>query len=306
MNDTQNLVSAFLDDLQRRNYSPNTLRAYGALLTRLADHVPANLLALDTIALRVFLRKLGPAAPATRQVYFAALKSFAKHLRTLNLDGPFIKAALGLNAGRRPRLLPKPVSHDDIQSILSLASRPSNEVPNWQTAQDRAIVLTLYGAGLRASELLTLPKNLDLTKPLLINGKGQKERIVPLLPMVQRALSTYLNLAPDSPRVHLFQGPNGGNLTGNQLRATIRQWRETLGLDASITPHAFRHSFATHLHENGADLITIANLMGHSSVRTTAIYTQVNEKSLVEMLGRCYEGEGRYKNVEPKHPTSVA
>ena len=290
------MIDEFLSTLQARNYSVHTLRNYRRTLETFAASLdPQPLHDATPMHVRRFLAAQGQISAATRLLHLSAMKSFAKFLRRHHpeIQGTFIKTVDAIQGPRRPKSLPRALSEDDMQAVISLASRPSAGRDPWLVAQDRALVLVLYGMGLRAAEIITLPINADFSNSLIVMGKGQKERIVPVLPVVQRAVEAYARLAPTTNRASLFQTPNGGNLTGNYLRAVIRKFREVLGLPDYVTPHAFRHSFATHMHQNGADFIALSELLGHASARTTTIYTNVNEKSLLRTLAKCYE-DGRY------------
>jgi integrase/recombinase XerC len=292
------MINEFLSNLETRNYSPHTLRNYRRTLETFINSLgPHPLQDATPLFVRKFLAAQGEISAATRLLHLSALKSFAKFLKRHHpeIQGAFIKTVDAIQGPRRPKSLPRALSEDDMRSVISLASRPSAERDPWLVSQDRALVLVLYGMGLRAAEIITLPLNADFSNSLIVMGKGQKERIVPVLPVVRQAVDTYQRLAPETNRTSLFQTPNGGNLTGNYLRAVIRGFREVLGLPDYATPHAFRHSFATHMHQNGADFIALSELLGHASARTTTIYTSVNEKSLLKTLANCYK-DGRYEN----------
>jgi integrase/recombinase XerC len=163
----------------------------------------------------------------------------------------------------------------------------------WIGMRDRAVLLLLYGSGLRISEALGI-RRADAPLPprdiLRVRGKGGKERIVPVLPPIQQAVERYLacvpyNLPTDGP---LFVGQKGGNLSPRILQLLIARMRETLGLPETATPHALRHSFATHLLGNGADLRAIQELLGHASLSTTQIYTEVDREALLRTYDRAH------------------
>jgi integrase/recombinase XerC len=148
------------------------------------------------------------------------------------------------------------------------------------------MILLLYGAGLRSAELLSLPFDIETENALRILGKGRKERLVPLLPVVAQSIHTYRRAyiqAHNQTPERLFNG-----FSDRSLRRLVEGYRRQLGLPDTFTPHALRHSFATHLYQNGADLMVLADLLGHTSVSTTAIYTQVDKNSLSKMLNHCY------------------
>jgi len=163
----------------------------------------------------------------------------------------------------------------------------------WIGARDRAVLLLLYGAGLRISEALSLTgAALPLGEVLTVTGKGGKERVVPLLPMVRQAVADYAKacpwpLAPNEP---LFRGIKGGALSPNVVRRATAGARKALGLPDTATPHALRHSFATHLLGAGADLRSLQELLGHASLGSTQIYTKVDAASLLDA----------YRNAHPR------
>jgi integrase/recombinase XerC len=286
------MIEDFLGELARKNYSPHTLRNYRRTLATFQESLAGgDMLEATAADVRRFLAAQGQISPSTRLLHLAAMKSFAAFLKRHHGGAPFCDVAASLRGPKRQALAPKALNEGDMQSIISLASRPDAARESWQTAQDRAIILALYGTGLRAAEILSLPKDVGFGTTLRVAGKGQKERIIPVLPVVQQAVDAYRRLAPDTNRRALFQTLAGGDLTGNALRKIVRGFREVLGLPGHVTPHAFRHTFATHMHQNGADIIALSHLLGHASARTTAIYTRVDERSLLRTLQNCYGAE---------------
>src|SRR6185503_11160301 len=174
----------------------------------------------------------------------------------------------------RPRSVPRPVAPDD---VLALAEEAGEEASaKWIAARDYAVLTLLYGAGLRVAEALGLTgAALPLGEALSVTGKRSKTRIVPLLPAVREAIERYLALCPwpvarDEP---LFRGARGGPLRGEIVRRSVARARRALGLSERTTPHALRHSFATHLLAGGADLRSLQELLGHASLSSTQIYT---------------------------------
>lgn len=180
-----------------------------------------------------------------------------------------------------PSNLPRPVSEDEALSITDLAAAlPQND---WIGKRDRALFLLLYGCGLRISEALALTSSsFRLTDHLRILGKGKKERLVPLLPVVLDAVQEYQAALPFPRGDHeeLFVGVRGLPLHPGIAQRTMRQIRDLQGLPDTTTPHALRHSYATHMLQNGADLRTLQELLGHSSLNTTQVYTKVDAVSL--------------------------
>jgi integrase/recombinase XerC len=162
---------------------------------------------------------------------------------------------------------------------------------DWEVARDQAVLTLLYGCGLRISEALSLKRSdAPIPDSLRITGKGSKTRLVPVLPAVREAIDAYLAeapfaLGPDEP---LFRAKRGGPLSPRHVQATVQNLRGRLGLPASATPHALRHSFATHLLGAGADLRSIQELLGHASLSTTQRYTEVNAAALLSAYSKAH------------------
>ena len=186
--------------------------------------------------------------------------------------------------------VPRPVSEDQARGLIAEPALDSDRY-DWEVARDQALLTLLYGCGLRISEALSLKRS-DAPFPdsLRILGKGSKTRIVPVLPAVREAIEAYLGevpfaLAPDEP---LFRAKRGGALSPRQVQATVKVLRGRLGLPASATPHALRHSFATHLLGAGADLRSIQELLGHASLSTTQRYTAVDAAGLLATYAKAH------------------
>ena len=180
--------------------------------------------------------------------------------------------------------LPRPLAEDAARRMIDTVETLARE--EWVAKRDTAVLTLLYGCGLRISEALALTgADADLSDTLRIRGKGGKERIVPVLPVVREAVSTYVaacpfDLSADAP---LFRGVRGGPLHPRLVQKGMETMRAMLGLPASATPHAMRHSFATHLLNAGGDLRTIQELLGHASLSTTQAYTAVDTARLMEV-----------------------
>jgi len=190
-------------------------------------------------------------------------------------------------ATRNPRFqrkLPRPLSEDAARAVLETVELQAREP--WAAARDVAVVTLLYGCGLRISEALGLRgADAPLRQALRITGKGGKERVVPVLPVAREAVERYramcpFDLVPEGP---LFRGTKGGALGQGIVQAAMRRTRMQLGLPATATPHALRHSFATHLLNRGGDLRTIQELLGHASLSTTEAYTALDAARLMEV-----------------------
>jgi integrase/recombinase XerC len=217
----------------------------------------------------------------------AGVRSFA---RFLERGGKGAVAALG--AVRAPKIgktLPKPLPIGAAKRIADADLRAGEERAPWVIARDAAVLALLYGSGLRISEALSL-KRKDMPAPgqgdvITVRGKGDKQRMVPLLPKVLRLVADYAALCPydlpdDSP---LFVGARGDALSARIVQFAMARLRGALGLPDSATPHALRHSFATHLLARGGDLRAIQELLGHASLSTTQIYTAVDVERLLDV-----------------------
>ncbi|HEU0133792.1 MAG TPA: tyrosine-type recombinase/integrase, partial [Allosphingosinicella sp.] len=192
---------------------------------------------------------------------------------------------------KRPRSVPRPVAPDDAIALAEEAGEDARE--EWIAARDHAVLLLLYGSGLRVAEALGLTgAALPLGEALTVTGKRNKTRVVPLLAPVKAAIEAYLALCPysQSSAEPLFRGARGGPLNGEMIRRAVRKARVRLGLSDRTTPHALRHSFATHLLGRGADLRSLQELLGHASLSSTQIYTAVDAAHLLDV----------YRNAHPR------
>ena len=199
-------------------------------------------------------------------------------------DGFDASVVLSMRAPRYQRSLPRPLSEGDARHLLDQVA--SEDHRPWVQARDLALVTLLYGCGLRRGEALALTgATLPLGDVLRVRGKGNKERELPVLPAARNALARYADLCPyeltaDAP---LFRGIRGGALNPRIIALIVEKARMQLGLPPSATPHALRHSFATHLLNAGGDLRAIQELLGHASLSTTQAYTAIDTKRLVEI-----------------------
>jgi len=216
---------------------------------------------------------------ASRARAVAGTRNFFRWLdRTGQLHNPAIDL---LKMPKTQRRLPRPVSEQEAKSLVSLASDAAQE--SWIGLRDEALFTLLYGAGLRLGEALSLRRaDVEGKDRAVVTGKGSKQRPVPLLPIIHMAVERYLAACPykisdDAP---LFIGARGGALNPAVAERSLRSLRRQLGLPDSVTPHALRHSFATHLLSSGADLRSLQELLGHSSLSTTQLYTKVDAQQL--------------------------
>ena len=217
----------------------------------------------------------------------SAVKSFYRWLA--EREGFEPTTVLSTRAPKFTRKLPRPLDEDAARAMIETVEVQSNS--DWVAARDVAVVTLLYGCGLRISEALSLTgADAPLPETVRILGKGDKERIVPVIPAARSAVDRYLRLCPhpQSPQVPLFRGIRGGALNPRAIQGVMARARMQLGLPATATPHAMRHSFATHLLSAGGDLRTIQELLGHTSLSTTQTYTAVDTSRLMEVYNRAH------------------
>ncbi|SES93572.1 integrase/recombinase XerC [Paracoccus homiensis] len=274
-----------------RDRSRHTITAYRAdLLTFLAflgGHLgeavtPKSLARIRQTDMRAFAaaeraRGLGPRSLARRQ---SAVRSFLRWIS--DREGYDLSAALATRSPKYMRSLPRPLSPEQAQDALDMVAT-GHDTP-WVAARDVAVMTLLWGCGLRISEAVGLNgSDWPFRDSLTITGKGKRQRQVPILPVARDAVAAYLHDCPwqTEPDLALFRGVRGGRLDGGQIAASLRKARAALGLPPTATPHALRHSFATHLLAAGGDLRTIQELLGHASLSTTQVYTGVDDAHLM-------------------------
>jgi integrase/recombinase XerC len=280
-----------------RRMSPKTLEAYrrdvGQFLGFLAGHLGGapglrELAALTPQDVRAFMAARRADGIGSRSLMrgLAGARSFARFLER-NGKGK-VGALSAVRAPKVAKTLPKPLAIGAAKRIADVGLRTGEGRPPWILARDAAVLALLYGSGLRLSEALSL-KRKDVPAPnvgdsITVIGKGNKQRMVPVLPQVLEAVAAYLALCPivialDAP---LFVGERGGPLSPRVVQLAMARLRGALGLLDNATPHALRHSFATHLLARGGDLRAIQELLGHASLSTTQIYTAVDIDRLLE------------------------
>ena len=219
----------------------------------------------------------------------AGIRSFFRFLTRAGLAD--VPAARVVRTPKQPKSLPKPLNIADALHIVDKKTQLDDEP--WVASRNAAILTLCYGCGLRISEALSLtPADFadKSTTSIYVTGKGGKTRLVPVIPAVHEAIDDYLSccpfiLPPDQP---LFRGVRGGKLQRAIVERAVQQLRSSLGLPDSVTPHALRHSFATHLLSRGGDLRTIQELLGHASLSTTQIYTGVDTDRLMEVYKKAH------------------
>jgi integrase/recombinase XerC len=292
--------SAWLENLAReRRLSDHTLDAYERdtrqFLTFMTGHLggPTTLRDIETLRpadFRAFLaarRKEGSGARSVAR-NLAGIRSFLRHLEKKGLVNA--AGAGAVRSPKQPKSLPKPLS--DRQAITVVSNEAQLHDEPWIAARDAAVMTLLYGCGLRISEALDLtPADIRTgTTTLRITGKGNKTRLVPLLPIVFEAVEKYRTLCPFhlDEGEPLFRGARGGKLQPAIIQRAMQKLRSAFGLPETATPHALRHSFATHLLAGGGDLRTIQELLGHASLSTTQVYTGVDASRLLEVYDRAH------------------
>lgn len=296
-------LQGWLDGLGAlKGASANTRDAYGRdvsdFLSFMAGHKGAaqgiaplmRLSVSDMRAWMVHTRGSG-VGPRTLARKLSAVKSFFRWLS--EREGADISAVLAARAPKYQRKLPRPVAEDAARAMIETAGLQHAE--NWVGLRDMAVITLLYGCGLRVSEALALNGgDAPLPEVLRIVGKGGKERVVPVIAAARAAVEAYLRESPypqeeDGP---LFRAIRGGRLAPRAVQKAMERVRAQLGLPATATPHAMRHSFATHLLSAGGDLRSIQELLGHASLSTTQAYTGVDQARLMEVYDRAHPKAG--------------
>ncbi len=269
--------------------SPHTVRAYGDAARRF----------LEWLGDEVDWRRVAGTKAADMRRYLAMRRgdglSNASAARELSALKALIKFALAQSGNedlapprlRGPRVakgLPRAVTPDEAVNLAETAAEFADE--DWIGARDRAVLLLLYGAGLRIDEALSLDCGImPMGEAITVTGKGRKQRVVPVLPLVRQAVEDYLARQPwpAGARDPLFRGAKGGRLSQGMVQKATARARAALGLPPSATPHALRHSFATHLLAAGTDLRSLQELLGHASLGSTQIYTKVDAAILLDV-----------------------
>ncbi len=289
-------LTSWLDELgHERRLSPKTLEAYGRDARQFARFLqghlgePATAAAIGSVTpadIRAFMaaRRRDGVEGRTLMRQLAALRSLARHLERLGLGTA--SAFANVKGPRAPKTLPRPLSPGAARAMADADTRAGEERAPWILARDAAVLALLYGSGLRISEALGLKRKdapVGGRETVTVLGKGSKRRQAPVIAPVRAAIEDYLArcpwpLPPDGP---LFVGARGGPLSPRIIQLAMERMRGALGLPDSATPHALRHSFATHLLARGGDLRSIQELLGHASLSTTQIYAAVDSGRLM-------------------------
>ena len=302
--DLADAAAAWLAHLEHdRDLSALTLDAYardlcqftGFLTTHLGHpSCLGDLKHIETRTVRAFMaaRRKGGTASRSLARQMSALRMFHRYLeREGHIES---RALLAVASPKIPHGVPKPLTIE--KALAVVADQPSAEL-DWILARDTAVLTLLYGSGLRISEALGLtPKDAPIgdRDMLRIVGKGEKERLVPVLAVTREAVAHYIQLCPYplEPDEPLFRGAKGGPLSPRIIQLLMEKLRDRLGLPDTATPHALRHSFATHLLGSGADLRQIQELLGHASLSTTQVYTEVDRARLIEVYDKAHPRSG--------------
>lgn len=282
-----------------RRVSDHTLNAYGrdvGAFILFLSHYQGTVIELATLAglqvrdFRAFLatKRADGLAPQSTARLLSSIRNFYRFLaRSQGIENDAIEA---VQSPKRPHRVPRPLTEEAARSVVEIL--PDFAAEDWTAARDTAVVSLLYGCGLRIGEAIALNRaDVPASDTMRVMGKRGKERIVPVLPAVKRAIDLYLHecphhLAPDGP---LFVGKRGGRLNARIIQGAMQKVRAALALPDTATPHALRHSFATHLLSRGGDLRTIQELLGHADLKATQIYTEVDSARLKDVYDQAFK-----------------
>ena len=249
----------------------------------------SQLESIDQVSMRSWIAENRRSGKTSRSIarQLSSVKSFYKWFaKRRGIDPTMV---LITKAPKFQKKLPRALSKEAAKEISRRIDLTNNEP--WVIARDTAVILLLYGCGLRISEALSLKYGeMPLADTLRIQGKGDKFRIIPILEIARKAVENYLNMLPFTlnGNDNIFRGVRGGNLNPRSIQLVMKLIREKLGIASNATPHSLRHSFATHLLTSGADLRSIQELLGHSSLSTTQIYTSVDSSHLMDVYSKTH------------------
>lgn len=302
--DCARAVEAWLTHLQaERNLADNTLEAYErdarqffGFLGRHWERPPclADLETLQSADIRAFMawRRSEGASSRSLSRAMSGLRTLFRRLDKLGLASN--RALMAMALPKVPHSIPRPLTEEKARGVMDEGAASEDRGQQaWIGARDQAVLLLLYGSGLRISEALGLNRR-DAPLPprdmLRVKGKGGRERLAPVLPIVQEAVRRYLELCPYplADADPLFVGAKGGRLSPRIIQLLMERLRISLGLPETATPHALRHSFATHLLGRGVDLRAIQELLGHASLSTTQVYTEVDRAALLQIYDKAH------------------
>lgn len=290
-------------NINLRNLSENSVKAYSldlrdflnfsfkesvvVLKSDLSD-ISAHTIRLWILSLR---NKSVKASSLSRKI--SSLKNFFHWLE--NSHNIFNSAISKLDSPKKDSKLPRPIAVNDIKNLFSAFENKKEK--RWIISRNQAIFLLLYTCGLRISEAINMKTNeLPLNSSVLVKGKGKKERMVPILNIANQAIENYTKQCPYpiSNSEYVFLGIRGNRMLPRSFQKAMERARNSIGLPSSTTPHSLRHSYATHLLNAGTDLRSIQKLLGHSSLSSTQIYTQIEQKRLLQV----------YKSTHPREKAS--
>ena len=282
-----------------RNLSENSVKAYSLdlkdfLYFTFQDSKPVlktDLSNINSHTIRLWILSLRKrsvkASSISRKI--SSVKNFFHWLESSHKI--FNSSILRLESPKKDKKLPRPITVNDVKKLFS-AFENQNE-KRWIISRNQAIFLLLYTCGLRISEAIDLKtKALPLSTSILVKGKGKKERMVPILSITDQAIENYKEQCPHSVSnsEYVFLGIRGKRISPRSFQKALERARNSIGLPSSTTPHSLRHSYATHLLNAGTDLRSIQKLLGHSALSSTQIYTQIEQKRLLQI----------YKSTHPR------
>ena len=288
-----------LYNINLRNFSENSIKAYSLDLKNFLhfsfqeseDILKSDLSNISSHTIRLWILSLRnksiKASSLSRKI--SSLKNFFHWLE--NTHNIFNSAISRLESPKRDKKLPRPLTINDIKRLFSAFE--NKREAQWIISRNQAIFLLLYTCGLRISEALDLKANsLPLNTSVFVKGKGKKERMVPILNITNQAIEKYKDQCPfpNSSSKYVFLGVRGKRMSARSFQKALERARNSIGLPSSSTPHSLRHSYATHLLNSGTDLRSIQKLLGHSALSSTQIYTQVEQKRLLQV----------YKSTHPR------
>jgi integrase/recombinase XerC len=288
-----------LYNINLRNFSENSIKAYSLDLKNFLhfsfqeseDILKSDLSNISSHTIRLWILSLRnrsvKASSLSRKM--SSLKNFFHWLESTH--NIFNSAISRLESPKKDKKLPRPLSLNDIKRLFSAFENKKED--QWIISRNQAIFLLLYTCGLRISEALDLKANaLPLNTNILVKGKGKKERMVPILNITNQAIEKYKDQCPypNSSSNYVFLGIRGKRMSARSFQKALERARNSIGLPSSSTPHSLRHSYATHLLNSGTDLRSIQKLLGHSALSSTQIYTQIEQKKLLQV----------YKSTHPR------
>jgi integrase/recombinase XerC len=295
--DADAVARAWLSSLSHeRHLSSKTLEAYQRDLQQFAIFLRRHfgnaasiqvLKTLEAADVRAFLAARRNQDVESRSLarQLSAIRSFFTYAAR---NGHFENTAVDtVRPPKLPHRLPRPVPESAVMAVTELADDDFPALP-WIKARDAAVLTLLYGCGLRISEALSLTQQQFARRPLVVTGKGKKSRIVPLIDVARLAVQDYLEQCPFTIKAAepMFRGAKGGVLSPRIIQLRMAHLRGALGLPESATPHALRHSFASHMLAHGADLRIVQELLGHASLSSTQVYTEVNRDYLLKQYNK--------------------